>query len=246
MPAVPLTLLALKPSAALRALPGIAVQALKSWANGLLAGLRRRLGGLAFPAPGSESVEEATAEALAGSFARLGVDQPELKELEAFLGQGGPAEVSFAPTSANPVKLRLLVSALQALNRFQEAQQGEAFYAASHRDDPTARYARQNWLKGDVKVVVFGHTHEALTATFPEGEYVNGGAWANLVKLPPGADNAALLKWFQGITDNTFERTSFPTFVRLAPEGAGVSVSLNAWTAAGEKPLWKSSLHAGG
>src|SRR5262249_36493346 len=44
MPAVPLALLALKPTAALRALPGLALHGLKAWAHGLLAGLRRRLG----------------------------------------------------------------------------------------------------------------------------------------------------------------------------------------------------------
>jgi hypothetical protein len=167
--------------------------------------------------------------------------------VEAFLSQDGPAggAVSFAPAPASAVKLHLLVSALQALNRFQAAQQGDAFYAANHSNDAGARYARHNWLKGDVKAVVFGHTHEALAATFPEGVYVNGGAWANLVKLPPGANTDALLRWFQGIADNTFERTSFPTFVRIAPEGAGAAVSLNAWGAAGEKKLWGSSIRAG-
>jgi UDP-2,3-diacylglucosamine pyrophosphatase LpxH len=245
MPAVPLTLLALEPSTALSALPYIARQTLKSWANGLIAGLRRRLGGMAFPAPGSISVEHATEEAMAGCYARRGVAQSDLKEIEAFLSQQGPAmppTVSFTPSSGNSIKLRLLVSALLTLNRFRAAQQGETFYAANHRDNTTARYAHQNWLKGDVKVVVFGHTHEALTATFPEGVYINGGAWANLVKLPSGADPSSLVNWFQGIADNTFERTSFPTFVRVASEGGGVSVGLNAWTETGERRLWGGSI----
>jgi UDP-2,3-diacylglucosamine pyrophosphatase LpxH len=253
MPAVPLILLALKPQAGVRAIPDLTLHTLKSWGQGLAAGLRRRLAGLPFAAPGRLLVEEVLPETLAEGYSRLaaagiGLAPSEAEDLTAFLSKpGGPDDatlVNFA-ASGNPVQLKLLVSALQTLNRFRAAQQGEAFYTANHHDDVSAVYARRNWLKGDVKVVIFGHTHEALTATFPEGIYVNSGAWANLVKLPSGTATVPLQQWFAGLADNTFERTSFPTFVRLAPEGDGMMVSLNAWTLSGEKKLWQRDVRKG-
>jgi predicted phosphodiesterase len=107
--------------------------------------------------------------------------------------------------------------------------------------DPFTRAARSA-LRGDVRVVVFGHTHEALAAEFREGLYVNSGAWANLVRLPADPQRKTVEAWLSKIADNTFERTASPTYVLVEPAGQGVKVSLNLWTEGGGRPLWAKSI----
>jgi len=95
---------------------------------------------------------------------------------------------------------------------------------------------------GKVKVVIYGHTHEALKTEFDDGcLYVNSGAWANLVKLPKSKDFAELFRWSRKLADNTFERTAFPTFVRIDPSDGGVIVGLHLWKAKDEE-LWKKDI----
>jgi UDP-2,3-diacylglucosamine pyrophosphatase LpxH len=258
MPSVPLILLALKPLLMARALPGIALRGLDAWAHGLVAGVRRRIAGLPFTPIEPLTVEETFAEALAEGYGRLvaagiplAASEPD--DLAAFLDRPGTLDEAFpapftAPGSApaaNPVGLKLLVSALDALHRFREMREKVRPRPAGPGDDAGARYARDNLFRGDVKVVVFGHSHEALMATFPEGVYVNSGAWANLVRLPVGTDLVPLQRWLTGLADNTFERTSHLTFVRLAPDGDGAAITLNAWTDAGERELRRETVGPG-
>ena len=83
------------------------------------------------------------------------VDLAEMFEAMAFLEA---ACASLAARRHTADDRRLLSAAHEACAKAAQCKDPEAFYAANHKDDVSARYARYNWLKGDVKVVVFGHT----------------------------------------------------------------------------------------
>jgi predicted phosphodiesterase len=166
------------------------------------------------------------------------------QDLELLLGDGldeaaGKEQVLAA---RNPMAVRLATSALQSLHRFGAIQLGEpkaSLYAQS--GDPFS-HAAQAALVGDVRIVVFGHTHEALVAEFREGIYVNSGAWANVVRLPASADRKSIVAWLKGIENNSFEVTAAPTYVLVEPGGSGVTVSLNQWTQNGKRSLWSKHI----
>lgn len=68
----------------------------------------------------------------------------------------------------------------------------------------------------------------ALKAALPNGYfYVNSGTWANLVPLPHGNED----EWLEQIEDDTFQRSAFPTYVKIEPAAGGMNVSLNVWQA---------------
>jgi hypothetical protein len=98
-------------------------------------------------------------------------------------------------------------------------------------------------LVGDVKVAIFGHTHEALKAEYDDGRvYVNSGAWANLMRLPAATDYSTLLAWTRSLADNTFERVSDPTYVRVESDAGGATVALCRWGPGGEQVLWQKTI----
>src|SRR5262249_39912344 len=165
-------------------------------------------------------------------------------DLELFLGDSPGEEETTQPTLAprSRFALRLASSALLSLRRFGALEVGQPEASpATARGDPFARAARSA-LTGDVRVVVYGHTHEAMIAELAEGIYVNSGAWANLVRLPADTKRDAVVAWLEGIADNTFERTSRPTYVLVEPAEPGVTVSLNLWTDGRGRPLWQKRI----
>jgi UDP-2,3-diacylglucosamine pyrophosphatase LpxH len=224
VPSVPLLLLALRPWQAGSSIPEAAVMAARALGNGLLAALRRRVGGAplgedtgdeppseekwagqelarqlaaVIEGPGGEKALPATVAAMAQDLELLLGTEPADEEA---------AEPTFAPT--NLMALRLATCALQSLHRFGAIRLGQSGAPLTARPgDPFSR-AAQAALVGEVRVVVFGHTHEALATEFPGGVYVNSGAWANLVRLPAGSQRQAVEKWLRAYPDNP-ERLQF-------------------------------------
>ncbi len=247
VPAVPLILLALRPVAASMAFPPVALKALDSIANGMLGRLRRLISGAPLGGDRAEGTLDDVGRLgseVAGVYASSGVDvelkmtNSDVDALASFL-EGTtvptPADIPTLGPRWDGVKMRLLRSALRGLDRFTAARHGREFFRADHLENPVAKSARTR-LVGKVQLVVFGHTHEALKVEFPEGTYINSGTWANLVKLP--ANDAELSEWLTKVANNEFERTSFPTYVRVDPLSEGVSASLNLWRDGAEDVLW--------
>jgi UDP-2,3-diacylglucosamine pyrophosphatase LpxH len=254
VPAVPMLLLALRPWQASRAIPEAAVMALRAMGNGLLAALRRRVSGphLNLASEADLSPEEVLVGQLAGSLiqgaggqaARPATIAAMAQDLELYLGEEPAEQEAANPTLAthNRMAHRLTTCALQGLHRFGAIPMGaQETSPGTGPDDPFAHAARSA-LVGEVQVVVFGHTDEALTAEFREGLYVNSGAWADLVRLPADAQRATIEGWLDGIADNSFERTPQPTYVLVEPTGQGASVSLNLWTERGGQLLCQKRL----
>jgi UDP-2,3-diacylglucosamine pyrophosphatase LpxH len=244
MPAVVLILLAIKPFMAALGIPGVALKGLGAVGNSVLAMLRRKIGGKPLgpkPAVGGPTSDADDLEAfLSNTFPGQG--SPTDWDMEVFLGGNevpGVSDPNLGPKLTR-VRLWFLSWALQALARFQAVRQGEAFFNTDHPDNPAAIGARSR-LIGNVKVVVFGHTHEALKTEFAEGLYVNSGTWADLVGLPQEG-REAMLKWLEDIAANKFDRTAYPTYVRIEPADNGVFVSLNLWNDAGERQLWAKNI----
>lgn len=248
IPAVPLILFALKPYLSGKKLPPFAWHVALSVFNGVRAwvgvqaagrqlGERRAEEALA-PQDEEERLARDMAAALAGGDLSpqdleryLRVEEMEADEKQ-YLG--------FVPDF---VKHHLAAAALSGLTRFQAAEQGKSVFAKDYprKQDVKSAFKR---LGGDVKVVVYGHTHEALKTEFPEGKgvYVNTGTWANLVRMPRNSKKA-ILAWLDEVVDNSFERTSYPTYVRIEPEGtSGVKVSAHHWTPGGGELLWQKSI----
>lgn len=245
MPSVLLLLVALKPVMAALKVPAVAVHRVGAVGNSVTAMIRRKVTGLPLgpkpaagvPASGTDDLEAFLARTFPGG------ESPTSSQMETFLSTqtipGGEA-ATLGPR-LRKVRLWLVSWALQVLARFQAVELGEAFYDADHPHNAAAAGARKRLAGSAVKLVVFGHTHEALKTEFDEGLYVNSGTWADLITLPRGGRDA-MLSWLDSIATNTFERKPYPTYVTVEPAGGGVSVSLNLWTDAGERPLWQKNI----
>ncbi len=252
VPAAPLLLLALRPLKSIQALPDGLKAKYHSVVNGWLVKLRQKVDGP--PLGSSQAVgtdpEALLADALAvGYAARL--PQPltsaKVADLEYLMYSSESEPTSNEPTLSgrlDGIKVRLIAAALWSLARFRAQQHaGDEFTAADHPDDPFAVSAKSR-LVGNVKVAIFGHTHEAKKTEFDDGRvYVNSGAWANLVRLPGTTEYKELLDWMRELANNTFVRTSFLTFVRIEPSDAGATVGLHCWRDENEaKQLWKKDI----
>jgi len=245
MPAVVLILLALKPFMTALGIPGITVNLMGAVSNSVEAVLRRKFGGEPLGAKPSAEVPDSDADALETLLSRTFPDEkpPKSWQMETFLS--GNEEPGAAPNPTlgprfTKVRLWLLSWALQGLARFQAIKQGKAIFNNDHPNNPAAIGARTR-LEGDVKVVVFGHTHEALKTEFTEGLYVNSGTWADMVALPQNG-REEMLKWLDAVAHNDFERTAYPTYIKIKPIRSGISVSLNLWTDVGEQQLWAKNI----
>ena len=251
VPAVLLLLMALRPWMSIRSLLETVKAKLLAVSNGWLSRLRHVVGG---PALGTSPTDDADPKNvlcsdLACGYAALlrkPLTKAEVDDLGYFLfsdePEGRPDQPSFAGV-LDGIKVRLIAASLWSLARFREQQRtGSEFTVADHPDDPFAVSARGR-LKGDVKVAIFGHTHEALKTEFGDGRiYINSGAWADLVRLPSTAHYNELLDWMRKLADNSFERTSFPTFIRIDASTVGATVGLHLWSERGAQELWKKDI----
>jgi UDP-2,3-diacylglucosamine pyrophosphatase LpxH len=256
VPAVPLLLARLQPTKAATLLPDAARNFLGAIKAGFTGRVQKAVGGGSFGTTASglatkdylyeematDYVEEAKAiKATYGATGRF--EQLDATHLEDFLGQkefqapGSPLGASFGPRW-DKVKASFMNAILKRLGRPTRLED-EAFYQIDHsgRDVDAAKER----LKGDIRIVLFGHTHGALKTEFVnQGVYINSGTWANLIELP--TDSAQFPSWLQRIADNTFKRTSFPTYITLTPGHRGLSVSLNHWSIWGEQVLWTQGI----
>jgi hypothetical protein len=242
--------MALRPWMSVKALPGVAKEKARAIINGWLIGLRTRVNGRDLgPAeraalPPEEALGEEMARRYAAELGDQKLTQALVNNVVAFLdspeedeGRGGPPTMG---RLGDAIKLRLVNAALGALVRFHVLQQtGAEFSTADHPKEAFALSANGRF-EGDIKVVIYGHTHEALKTEFgPDRLYVNSGTWANLVRLPGRGEDR--LAWLRTIHDNTFDRTFFPTYVRIEPSAVGAKVSLCVWEG-GAKELWAKDM----
>jgi hypothetical protein len=149
-------------------------------------------------------------------------------------------EPSLAPRWINRIRESFGNALLRLLGRPNQFGDLE-FYKVDQTGEDVER-ARER-VQGDVQIVVFGHTHAALKSEFADNRvYINSGTWANLVGLPSGSKDFPA--WLDRIATNQFERTSYPTYVVLSPDGSGAKASLNHWSSQGEQTLWSKTITA--
>jgi UDP-2,3-diacylglucosamine pyrophosphatase LpxH len=245
MPAVALLLLWLQPLATVATLPAGGLDLLRSIREGFFGQLRRAAGGGAFGSDRPADLDRPIVEMARSYVGGAGLSDLDVERLDQFLaaGAGALATPAGAPAFAprfDAVKARFVNAILRSLGR-PTRMDDPAFYAADQQGADVDS-ARQE-LSGDVRIVVFGHTHAALKAEIAgKGIYLNSGAWANIIELP--ATEQQFAPWLKQITDNSFARTSFLTYARIAPIDGGVNASLNRWNAGREQVLWSKSLSA--
>jgi UDP-2,3-diacylglucosamine pyrophosphatase LpxH len=245
IPAVPFLLMALAPLKSLTNLPGAAGASMRALWNGFISSLRSRVVGAKLGQGPTPNADDALALQLAQSYvASLGKaagSEAEIQNLEIFRDEGdAPAADQKTLGGLRNVKHKLMLAALRTLDRFSAAQNSSGYFSQDHATNASAQSARLE-LKGDVRLVIFGHTHEAMKTEFNEGVYINSGAWANLVSLPSSEEDKALLEWYGSITDNTFKRASFLTYVKVTPKASGIAASLNQWNGK-EVTLWQTNI----
>jgi UDP-2,3-diacylglucosamine pyrophosphatase LpxH len=239
MPAVILILLALKPFMSALKLPKATLTTLKMLGNAALVALRRKVAGRQLGAPTEFPMVTEYDQLKAFLTAALPAELVTDHDLELFLEGAGTTEGTMGPR-LEKVKLWLLSWAIRGLARFQAQERGKQFYNDNHPDDRAAK-GGQARLNGDVRVVVFGHTHEALKTEFGDRVYVNSGTWANLIELPPDA-GSSMPQWLNTLAKNQFKKIAFPTFVKIEPVDRGVNVSLNSWNDKGGEALWMKNI----
>jgi hypothetical protein len=173
-----------------------------------------------------------------------GVTEADALMLQKFFESGShdaaSADAVMAP-SIKGAKERLARAALRSLGRPVDLHDA-TYYKNDHGDRPDAKWAQKR-LTGDVKVVVFGHTHRPLKTDFEgNGLYLNSGAWANQMTLP--APSESVSEWMSRIRSNSEKnRAAFPTYVTLSAENGVTAVSLNAWEGT-ERLLWQKAIRA--
>jgi UDP-2,3-diacylglucosamine pyrophosphatase LpxH len=240
MPAVILILLALKPFMSALMVPAAALTGLKMIGNAALVALRRRVAGRQLGSASEFPVVTAHDQLKAFLTNELPQEIVTDHDLELYLENAGAPDGTMGPT-LDRVMLWLLSWAIRGLARFQVQEQGEQFYRDDHPNNSAAK-GGQARLEGDVKVVVFGHTHEALKTEFGDRVYVNSGTWANLIELPSDA-GSSMRTWLEALAANRFKKTAFPTFIKIQPaDSGGVHLSLNSWGDNGDKTLWKKNI----
>lgn len=259
MPAVPLLLAGLKPLATAGALPAASLHLLNVMAEGIVGRVRRVVGGGAWAwasefaplGPPLSGRERAYAEMAQAYVDQVSEGTPkkftelQLAHLEDLLTRTVDVESDdFTEPSLGrrweSVKSGFVNAALRQLGR-PDSLDDLTFYAQDHEGHDVDAALEE--LKGDVRIAVFGHTHAALKNEFANGHlYLNCGTWANLIELPK--ERKEFSDWLRRIADNTFDRTSFPTYVTLEPVQDGAAATLNYWSATGEKALWTKVISA--
>jgi UDP-2,3-diacylglucosamine pyrophosphatase LpxH len=252
VPAVPFLLMALNPKAVIDA-PGIAAKSIAAVGNGFVGWLRTAIAGPTLGRTGDASPGDAPDEQLSKDMAAAyqdamggagNVTDADTMLLQQFLekgGEGAAAVDAVMAPSLKGAKARLARTAIRSLGRPTHLDDA-TYYQTDHGDRPDAKWARAR-LTGDVKAVVFGHTHHPLKTEFEGiGLYVNSGAWANQMTLPGPADDVS--EWLSRIRSNSEQnRMAFPTYVTLKAEEGGAAVSLNTWQGT-ERTLWQKFIQA--
>lgn len=253
VPAVPLLLLALKPGAVVD-VPGIGLKSLSALGNGFMGWLRKKISGPTLGRTGdavpketgdpnqlSKDMAAAYQDATGSSGGITPTDAVLLQQFLESSGEDHPTAQPVMGPKMESAKKRLAQAAIRSLGRPLDLHD-TTYYYDNHVEREDVKWARQR-LQGEVKVVVFGHTHRPLKNEFEGGGlYLNSGAWANQITLPGPADDISA--WISKIrTNSELNRTAFPTYVTLAAENDGATASLNVWEGA-ERSLWRKHIPA--
>lgn len=245
MPAVPLLLLRLRPIPAAAAIPAATWKLLNAFVYGLASSLRRqasgpRLGVGAETATSEENAYDLLAAEYAAEFGNA--DRTEAAtEIERYVEDPDPVETTAPNLGRRWTKVTdaLKRTVLRRLGR-SAAVGNRQWFQADHPDLLDVGWAASEFV-GKVQIVIFGHTHGALKHERSDGAvYLNSGTWANLIEMP--SDPSAFSIWLTSIADNSFVRTSFPTFIVLEPIATGVRASLHHWTGTAAEELWSKSI----
>lgn len=250
VPAVPFLLARMQPLAAAPRLPKAALDTLRMVRQGFLGAVRRAVGGGAFARSGDQidplySQMAETFIDVASSGKPNTFRNDDADHLEEFLSSETlPTETAVAEPSfgrrTERIKTAFVETILKQLGRPSRIDD-KAFYQKDQSGHDVA--AAEKEFLGDVRVVVLGHTHNALKSEIAgKGLYINSGTWANLIALPSTRDEFSA--WLAKIADNTFDRTSFPTFVKLQPASGGLRANLSHWSTTGEDILWSKDISA--
>jgi UDP-2,3-diacylglucosamine pyrophosphatase LpxH len=243
VPAVPLLLARLAPFQSIRQLPRASLDIMLALREGLIGRVREKAGGGSF---GAQDQPPAAYDHLA-AMAAFYVEEvdPDPDHLEEFLkhddiGGGEPTAPTFAPKWMKRIGSAFGSAILKRMGR--PARLGDTDFYKLDQEGRDVELAQER-ARGDIQVVIFGHTHSALKKEFPNDRvYVNSGTWANLIELP--AESKDFPAWLELLANNEFKRTSFPTYITLAPGAGGVQTSLNHWSPKGEHVLWSKSITA--
>ncbi|HXN74442.1 MAG TPA: metallophosphoesterase [Candidatus Acidoferrales bacterium] len=243
MPTVPLLLVRLEPFPSMQQLPKTSLNLMRALKEGLIGRVRQKAGGGSF---GEKEQEAPPPNDPLDVMATLYVEEvdPDPDHLEKFLQENTAAiessEPTFAPKWMERIKATFGNAILKRLGR--PARLGDVDFFQVNQSGTDVELAQER-VRGDIQIVIFGHTHAALKNEFSEKTvYVNSGAWANLIELP--AESKDFPAWLELLANNKFERTSFPTYVTLTPGTGGVEASLNYWSPKGEQILWSKSITA--
>ncbi len=252
VPAVPLLLMALKPGAVVD-VPGIGLKSLAALGNGFIGWLRTKITGptlgRAQEAAPTVADENQLSKDMAAAYQdemgnQAGITQADAVLMQQFFESSGEDHAAAQPVMGSRLegaRRRLAQAAIRSLGRPIDLRD-PTYYSADHLDRNDVRSARSR-LIGDVKIVVFGHTHRPLKAEFEGGGlYLNSGAWANQITLPGPADDIS--EWISRIRTNSDQnRAAFPTYIVITPESNGATAALNVWESA-ERSLWRKHIPA--
>jgi hypothetical protein len=168
------------------------------------------------------------------------LDRNDTDDAENYLAseeQPGTAVKAALGGTGAAIRRKLLAAAFEALERFKQPRSAH-YFEEDHPDNALAKKAIGQF-QDDVRIVVNGHTHEALKAEFGQGMYINSGTWADLIELPSASGQFE--DWLKSVDNNTFDRPAFPTFVQIEPEGTGCRASLNHWHDTRPEILWSKT-----
>jgi hypothetical protein len=253
IPSVPLLLLALDPKAAVD-VPGIGLKSLAALGNGFAGWLRNKISGPVLgraeaPAPEQPADEDQLSKDMAAAYqdesgATSGISEADAILINQYLESTGEDGVGAAPVmrpSLAGVKKRLARAAISSLGRPVDLNDIN-YYRRDHPEREDTKWAKKR-LTGNVKVVVFGHTHRPLKTEFDHGRlYLNSGAWANQITLPGSGEDVA--DWMTRIRANDERnRRAFPSYVTFAPVDNGITAKLNLWEGS-ERTLWQKDIPA--
>lgn len=218
MPAVPLLLLYLDHTLAMRHLPralGLTLQALanalaKALEGGPTLGAKER-------SPTATPADD-IARGLAPEFTLAERQNPArcADELEAWLNSEKILPLAGTLAAHAGIRPRMLRAFLRL------ASDNGKFFNRTHRSDDDRAITRE-YLQTDAppRVVVAGHTHAAREVWLSDHHaYINTGTWTDLIQFPAQIDDAELRMWIDRLEKRDLPRVTSLTYADITPDTA--------------------------